>query len=66
MMNFLVKLLVALVGVWMAFLLGRMLVKGATSGGITRSGEPMAYWSFALLRTAFIAFLVYVLIRGRI
>ena len=62
-MNFAVKLLLALLTGLIVFQLGRMLIKGATAGGVTRRGEPMAYWSFALARTAFIALLVYVLVR---
>lgn len=61
-MNFAVKLLLALLTALIVFQLGRMLVTGSTVGGVTRRGEPMAYWSIALARCAFIGFMVYVLV----
>ena len=65
-MQLAVKLLAVLLAGLVAFLLMRMLVKGTTAGGVTRRGEPMAFWSIALAHTAFIAFLVYLFVRGRI
>lgn len=59
-MSYGVKLLLALLATLILFQLGRMLLTGATVGGVTRSGEPMAYWAIALARSAFIALLVYV------
>lgn len=56
------KLLLALLTEVVAFLLGRMLVKGATAGGITRQGEPMAYWGTIAAQSALIAFLIYILL----
>jgi len=64
-MNLAVKLLLALLTALIVFQLGRMFFTGATVGGVTRRGDPMAYWSIALARSAFIALLVYVIV-GRV
>jgi len=42
-MDFAVKVLALLLAVWMAFPLRRMIVKGATAGGIARRGQPAGY-----------------------
>jgi hypothetical protein len=41
-----------------------MLLKGTTAAGVTRSGDPMAYWGIAVIHASLIAFLIYVLMRG--
>jgi hypothetical protein len=61
--NFGVKLLLAVAGVWVAFQLGWSLLKGATMGGITRRESAMAYWSLVLARTVFIVFVISLLVR---
>ena len=65
-MNLIAKLLLAAIGIWVAFQLGAMLVKGATTSGITWRDDRMAYWSFALMRTAFVAFVAYALVSERV
>lgn len=58
----LLSLLTAIV----AFLLVRMVVKGATAGGVTRRGEPMAYWSIIVAQTALLGFLLHALLSERL
>jgi hypothetical protein len=64
--SFWVKVVIALLGVVVAFLLVRMLVKGATAAGVTRSGQPMAYWSIVVAQSALVVFFIYVLVDERI
>ena len=64
-MHFVMQLLLVLLILCVSFLLGRMLLKGATAGGVTRNGEPKAYWSIAVAQTALVTFLIYVVMQGR-
>jgi len=58
------RLLLVLLIACIAFFLRRMLLKGTTAAGVTRSGDPMAYWGIAVIHASGIAFLIYVLMRG--
>lgn len=57
------ELPLSLLAILVAFLLARMLLKGATAGGVTRRDKPVAYWGIVVAQSTFIAFLIYVVLR---